>query len=468
MLISKVKKYAQSLLDGGKSIDEVKQLVDEFIGDEDIVNEDNEVVKFNLKVKEVEEAKNEDIELEVKRQVAKVVKENTPKVKARIFQPERIENVRTVPAQCKKLGPLTCYANEEDAYEVGRWWFASMGHKQSQNWCSQRNIGFENLLTKQNTQVEGTNALGGFLVPTLLTAEVIKLMNTYSVAIRNARIFPMSTRAHNVPKLAQQLRMLFHDESATKTQDDKRYEQINLVAKKTAVIVRISEELNEDSIIPIVEEITTNIAEAAGYTMDWAAFVAPGNNDAFDGGITGLAPAVQTNSDNVINASALGFNSIPINDITRLMSILPVYAQPNAKFYCSKYFYNRCMTRLLVTGGGNTIVTLQTGEQKPGFIGTQVEFTEVMEGANLDENPSVSGPVLLYGDMRKSTIIGMRKELEIKVSSEAGTLWERDEIGIRARMRFDIQNHGITSVDPQGTGTSGAGPMVCLVSPAGE
>ena len=62
--------------------------------------------------------------------------------------------------------------------------------------------------------------------------------------------------------------------------------------------------------------------------------------------------------------------------------------------------------------------------------------------------------MLLFGDLRMSTTMGVRRELRFQVSNER--YWESDEIGINYTERFDVVNH-----DP-GNATT-AGPIVALM-----
>lgn len=423
MKIESVKTYAQSLIDSGKNMDEVKSLVDEFIGDEDVTDNDGNVVDFSLKSKEIEEV---DIELEVK----KILDETTPEVKTTptVINKSVEEKIYT-PSQKSRV-----FSDSKSAFGIGHMIkYHTSGSEESKNILTSMGLKY--------TQVEGTNARGGFLVPEEYFNEILECVQQYGAFARNARTINMSRLVMNVPTLSSDLTVGLVAEAATKTHSNKEFARTTLTAKACAGITPFSEELLEDSPINLADYFAENYARATAYRVDWTGFMGDGTNDYSNMGINGLVPQLQANGATfACSSGAATANSITINDLTDLMSELQSsgYTPGRTKWYTSPYIYTRVLLRLQAAAGGNEIVTLANGTPSRSFLGYPVEFVEVLEGASQDANPSDTGVLILFGDLYKSSVLGMRKELKVDISTDVR--FESDEIVLRGVSRFDVQH----------------------------
>jgi HK97 family phage major capsid protein len=148
-------------------------------------------------------------------------------------------------------------------------------------------------------------------------------------------------------------------------------------------------------------------------------------------------------------AAADNWSELDAGDLVDMMSVLPKYAEANAKWYCSPRCKAAVFDRLAMAAGGNTVTDFGRGPVAAyaGYpIVTGVAMPSDDAAAALDATI-----MLLFGDLRQSTTFGERRGITIRVSADR--YLEYDQIAIQATERFDIVNHDIG-------GTSARGPIV--------
>jgi len=115
---------------------------------------------------------------------------------------------------------------------------------------------------------------------------------------------------------------------------------------------------------------------------------------------------------------------------------LPSYAEANAKWVISKAGWGASMQRLANAAGGNTSREVEGGVRKE-FLGYPVLFSPAMN-ATLTAQTSTEG-LVFFGDYRQGAMIGMRRDIRLKVSGDR--YLEYDQLGFLATVRFDINVH---------------------------
>tara|TARA_S200002703_G_scaffold157676_1_gene166207 strand:+ start:2295 stop:3782 length:1488 start_codon:yes stop_codon:yes gene_type:complete len=409
------------------------------------------------KAEEEEEAeKSFDIDALVQKAVSKAL-ETTKNVKSKGLD-MRIDNDRE---GLKRWGSLkhinrieTASGDAElEAYKFGRWAAACMGHKKSQDWCSNRGI-------ETKAHLESVNSQGGFLVPDQFADTLISLRESYGVIRRNAKIEPMTSDTKRIPKRSATLSASFVGEATAGTETTQTFQQVNLVAKKLMVITTISNELNEDSLINLGDSVAGEIAYAFALKEDECAFLGDGTSTY--GGIVGISSAINAVSSNAgiytcpANKDEPG--DIVLSDFQKLTAKLPQYADtPNAKFYMHKSIYDFVVTALAYAAGGNGANDILNYKAGATLMGYPVEFTQVMPSsttADGDATNPLNFPVL-FGDLGLATCFGDRRSNTVAFSDSAFNAFEQDEIVVRGTERFDFNCHA------PGT-SSEAGPVVAM------
>ncbi len=183
---------------------------------------------------------------------------------------------RHAPEQLHIKGPDA----EKKTYMWGVWTAAAMGHQASIVKCNEWG------LKLQSVHEGSVNTTGGYLVPAQLDADIIALINTYGLARQLARVTPMTSDVLNRPRRTGGLTATWEGESDAIAESTKSWDNVSLIAKKLAVITRISNELNEDAIISVANDLVREIAIAFAQKEDEAYFT--GNGALTYGGITGM------------------------------------------------------------------------------------------------------------------------------------------------------------------------------------
>ncbi len=331
---------------------------------------------------------------------------------------------------------------EDQAYRVGQFVLATVyGVPEAQKWCKDNGI----VLTR--AQAEGVNSVGGYLVPEEMMASIIVLRETFGVFRQNAQIVPMGRDTLNWPRRTGGVTAYFVAEGIAPTESNATWDNVNLTAKKLAALIRLSTELSDDAIINVADWITSEIAYAFASKEDDCGF--NGDGTSTYGGTTGFTQKfLGSATAGVYTASGHAtFDALTATDIETMRALLPFYALPNAKFYCSQYAFALCFERLIAAGGGNSIATLN-GEIVYRYLGTPIIISQKMVST------TPTGKIgILYGDMAKAAALGERRQVSIKRSDER--YFDTDQIGIMGTERIDVNVHDV------GDGTT-AGPMVAL------
>jgi HK97 family phage major capsid protein len=361
----------------------------------------------------------------------------------------------SIPASVKRWTNLQSFkgpAADVKAYKAGQFYMACLGNQQAQNWLSDHGIDIN-----AAAQREGINTSGGYLVYDELDNAIIDLRDTYGVFVRNARRVAMTSDVMNRPRRTGGLTVYFVNEDAAVTESNKEWDKVTLTARKAGCIARVSNELSEDAIINVADDLTKEIAWAFAKKIDDCGFI--GDGTATYGGIHGISPrliAVNGVDDGggLVKSANNTYAEISRAELIKTISILPAYAQANAKWYCSTAVWGQSLLNMTAAGGGNTIASLEAGGSLR-LLGYPVELTP-----SLPSTAANSQLIALFGDLSLSSDFGDRRQTTIKMSDSAViggvSTFERDEVGLIGTMRFDVNNHDI------GTATA-AGPVVGLI-----
>ncbi len=324
----------------------------------------------------------------------------------------------------KVYSKIKNFKNNDDAFAFGSWALACMGYKKSAQWCA------DNGIVTKAPNIEGSNSVGGFLVPEQMESQIITLREQFGVIRNHARVLPMTSDILRMPRRASNLTAAFVGEASTASEGRETFDQVNLVAKKSMVLTRFSSELSEDTVINFADDLAGEMAYAQSKLEDQAAFI--GDSTSTYGGITGLANAV--GSAGVSTASATAFTAITLAQIQAAFALLPQYADnANAKIFCHKAVWNSVFLRLAYVSGGNNAVDLLTGSGQLSFAGYPVVLCQAMNST------TGNGAVAFhFGDMSQAVYFGDRRQTAIDFSNAALSAFEQDMLVYRATTRWDL------------------------------
>jgi HK97 family phage major capsid protein len=325
------------------------------------------------------------------------------------------------------------------AYAFGQWARAIAGNRKAAEWVK------NNL----KAQSEGTTTAGGFTVPDPLSADLIYLREQFGIARRNCRIYPMSSDILNVPNASASTTVYYPGENTAITASDLTFAQVQLVAKKMAVLTQVSKELAEDSIIDFGATLARDMAFVMAKEEDRVVF-----NNAVDStsGIDGILYAVnnlnatKSNIASLVVGAALSgasFANFTLANWQACVAKLPTYAT-NAKWYMHKDLFFNGVADKLIALGGNAIMDIQNAYgANPTLFGYPIEFVQ-----NMPKTPAATTPVALLGDLSVGTAFGDRRGVTIEVSDQR--YFVEDALAFKGTQRygfnaFDLGNVSATA-----------------------
>jgi len=369
------------------------------------------------------------------------------------------EGVRTeLAVTMPRHGQVTAFKGDDKdkkAYRFGQWLLGrALFDANFQPCIAARKFCEANGLTRAMS--EGVNETGGFLVPAEFGNDLIDLREQYGVFRRNAKIVPMASDTRSDPRRTGGLTAYFVAEAGSITASDLGWDNVNLTAKKLAVLARYSSEVNEDSVIDFGNNLANEIAYAFAEKEDQCGF--NGDASATYGNITGVREKLKGVDGTIANIAGLqvgsgnAYSELALIDFEGVAARLPIYADTqNAKWYVHKKFYWNVMVKLLLAAGGVTAFEIENA-RKQIFLGYPVEYSQVMPST--EGNSQVCA---LLGDLSLAASFGTRRDTQIAFSEHSR--FANDQIEVRGTERFDINVHSVGD-------TSVGGPVVGLITAA--
>lgn len=349
------------------------------------------------------------------------------------------------PLARQRHGKLNGFETREEAFRAGCWFAASfLNHAKAEQYCREYGI--------QNAMTGNAGASGGFLVPEEMERAIIRLVETYGVFRRSARMMPMTSDTLSFPSRTAGVTAYYVGEVPTSiTESSPTVRQNQLVAKVLAVRTLISRDLLEDAIIDLINWVVQEVALAFAQAEDTAGF--SGDGTSTYGGIVGLKNALAAGSVYTAATGNTSFATLDLEDFEGMAGKLPTYARGSAKWYFSQVGFWSSAARLQAAAGGNTIMDIGNGPVLQ-FLGFPVEISQVL---NSTTSAQTSTTGLCYlGAINQGVTMGQRRGLETQILRELYAATR--QVGIICSQRFDIVVH------ERGDATN-AGPIVALATP---
>lgn len=348
-----------------------------------------------------------------------------------------------VPIKERGRGKLQAFDGpnaEKEAYIAGQFGRAIMGHSDAKEWLQARGYEVKAAMSSND------NSKGGFLIPDVLEATIVRLVEQFGVFRRNVgRVWPLASGNINVPKRSGGFTFHWTGEGQEIQESDPTLNLVSLAAKKGAMLGKVPNELFEDSAVSLGDFLAVEMAFAKAYAEDNAGFNGDGSS-AF-GGIKGLknilaagSKAIAPNSDGQTTLAGL-----KITTFLDAMGKIKQYAGIAPKWYMSQATWENAAKRLALAGGGNSVVDFENG-MRPMFLGYPVEVAQVLPAAA--PAAALTNTIVAYfGDLAMSVAMGDARQLT--VVADQSRYFEFDMTGIRGTCRMDINVH------ERGTATEG-------------
>lgn len=257
----------------------------------------------------------------------------------------------------------------------------------------------------------GTAADGGNLVPKELVNEVYRIMEDegYGIARREMRYWPFAGpgNTREIPALDSSVTTYWINEGAKKKSSQPSFSLPKMVLKKLASIVPMTEELLQDSLINVTALIAELVAEAMTIEEDVQFFTGTGSP------FTGIL-----NNGNVQvyqMAAGKGFGDLTADDLSYLMRKVKPSMRKNGKFYLSSDLMG--VIERLKDLDDQYIYRAPGDPSRPGTMwGKPVIEAEAFP--DLSET-GADKPFILFGDLRKTCILGDKGSMRVKLLDQA-------------------------------------------------
>lgn len=265
-------------------------------------------------------------------------------------------------------------------------------------------------------QVEDTSADGGYLVPTPLMPEVIRIVQSYGVARQICRVVPMQSKTLDLTSKLAGPSVSWPGEAVAPSATKATFARSTLTARKLIATDEISIEVDQDAAIDLGMYLLDLFGEALAQEEDTQAFVSNANP------FTGVAYTSSVGSV-TMSSSLTSMANVTYDNIVDLTNKPSAHALKNCRFVLSAYALNALRK---IKDDNNNPIWAPMAYGNPGTIlGYPYSVSEVMPGASGD---TASARFVLFGDFKYS-FIGIRGPLNVAFSDHAGfaeaTRWMR-------------------------------------------
>lgn len=271
---------------------------------------------------------------------------------------------------------------------------------------------------ERRAMAEGTSASGGFMVPTILSAEIIDLArNQARVMQAGARVVPMPNKTLDIAKWVGDPTAAWRNEAGTITPSDGTLGTVQLLAKSLASLTIASRELLEDA--PNVEdELRQAFAAQFALTVDRAALYG-----------TGTAPEPRGIKNTTgVTTTSLGANGSALT-YDHLVDAAGVLADANE--LAGGVIYAPRTARGLAKSKDTANKYLEAPEYIAGL--PRYESTQVP--TNLVQGVATTASDVFVGDWNQ-LLIGVRTGLQVQVLTERYA--DTGQVGFVCHWRGDI------------------------------
>lgn len=339
---------------------------------------------------------------------------------------------------------LRCFRDAESAYRSGQFLAGYvLKDRSAREWCERNGV-------EARAMGSASANSGSALVDDILSDTLIRNVEEKNELYADMQRFTMASDTLLVPKRTGGFTGQWLDENTEITTSDATATQVQLVAKKYSVGVKVANELLADSVIALAEMVVQEFTTT--YTAALTEAAVNGDGTSTYGGIVGIldstAGILAAGAAGSVHTTDVGNNlptEVTVDDMTALLAKLPRYAHDMAKWYVSPYVYHQVLQRLDLAQG----VTSLQDEAGPRFLGYPVVMTTAMPGASAGAGDVIA----LFGSADRAGCFGNRRDFGIVSSSDRWIEW--DQTAFFGTLRAAIKWHDL--------GTSSvAGPMVAL------
>lgn len=280
---------------------------------------------------------------------------------------------------------------------------------------------------KEHTTADDASPFSGYITDEFLSAEIRHLQTEYGVAAREFTTVSFMQSAYKANNLATDVSVFWVDEAGSISSTQAVLGQETLELKKLATIVTLTRELLQEQEIDFVSFLGSRVAEGFAKAEDEAFFIGDGTSTY--GSFTGLLE--NSNVNEVAMDSADGsFQDLTVEYLRKMQDETPQGAHANGKYYMHRSILNivRNLREDAVNAGdgaGAFLYKAPSAGEPANIDGYPIVLVEAMPAVGDD---AVDTSFLLFGDLRKATIRGIRGGITAD-RFNAGTVRNVDDDG---------------------------------------
>jgi HK97 family phage major capsid protein len=259
---------------------------------------------------------------------------------------------------------------------------------------------------KEMTTASGT-PYAGYITDEFLSAEIRHLQVEYGVAAREFTTVSFMQSAYKANNLATDVSVFWVDEAGSISSTQAVLGQETLELKKLAAIITLTRELLQEQEIDFVSFLGSRVAEGFAKAEDEAFF--KGDGTSTYGSFTGLLENANVN-EVTMGSGDTAFTDITAETFIDMIDATPQGALANSKFYMHRSILNlvRKLREDAVSAGdgkGGFIYQMPADGRQGNIWGYPVVEVEAMP---TKLNSAAATSFVLFGDLRKATIRGIR------------------------------------------------------------
>ena len=249
------------------------------------------------------------------------------------------------------------------------------------------------------TNVEGTAARGGFLVPDSYGDTVLAFARQASVALQECNVIDMKTDTLRIPAESSNVAVTWSAEEASLGASNPTFAEVVLTAQRLGSYTVASNELLADEQYDFVSMLTSQFGESIGLKIDDSVFNG-GGGSTFTGALSGAG--------STISAAATGTSpnrhiQLTHDELSQALAALTDNKLMGSKFY----FHQNSMhyVRVEEDTAGNPIFA-RPGNGVPGSVWEYPYRVSAQVGT---ASPAPATPFVLFGNLMRSYVIGRRR-----------------------------------------------------------
>lgn len=298
-------------------------------------------------------------------------------------------------------------------------------------------------MTTSTSGASPDDSKAGITIPTELLSEVLRFIPDYGICRREMRYLPFGGpgNTRDITALAASVRVFWTGEGAKKKSIQPTFAPVVQTLKKLAAICPMTEEILEDTLIPLNSLLGELFAEAIGIEEDYQFLAGVGSP------WTGV---LNNTSVNMVYQGVAGVENVTADDLLNMQDEIPTAALPGSKYILNRRSLNRI--RKIKDLDGNYIYQRPSG----GLPATIWDFPfELTDALPAPDAVQPGDPWIIFGNLKKCAILGDKQQIRVKILEEATitdtddqtaiNLGEQDEIAMRV-----VERVGYVLALPQG------------------